>query len=530
MKNILLKTSLKVKIAIIVGIITVIAGITAISYAFSAKDTKPEETDAIVEISVIEEIPEEIPEKPIEEEEEEISEENQEEKEEDVAPPKTVTYQNKTIEIPKSTVATVNSNEDAEKNKKTGGEEVSQEKAEEMFENVGQKSMGIDVSAHQGKIDWAKVKQSGVDFAIIRCGFRGQTEGKIYEDTYFKTNVSKATANGIKVGSYFYSTAINETEALEEAAWVVNKIAPYHITYPVVYDFEDFGRYRCQGVSGKEGTQNALAFLNYVKSAGYEPMMYANKNDITNKMSRSSFTCKFWLAHYTEQTDYKGSFNMWQYTSKGSVPGIAGRVDMNIAYFNYGKVAEPKHTHEYKTLVGKEKEPTCESEGNKTLRCSCGETKTEYKPQLGHSFTEWEIAKDPTIENEGIQKRTCTRCGKEETKKLDKLPKPTQTPEPIETTKPEEPCTHIYVLSDKKQATCLEDGYEIKKCTRCNNEERIILKKVGHIEGEWIIDKEATEQEEGTRHQICISCRETLKIEKIPIKEKEENKVISEEM
>ena len=96
-----------------------------------------------------------------------------------------------------------------------------------------------------------------------------------------------------------------------------------------------------------------------MKSKGYEPMMYANKNDITRKMSRSSFSCKFWLAHYTENTDYKGSFNMWQYTSNGHVPGISGRVDMNIAYFNYGKVAEAKHTHNYNTLVGKENPATC---------------------------------------------------------------------------------------------------------------------------------------------------------------------------
>ena len=267
------------------------------------------------------------------------------EKEEEV-----VKFQDKEVKVPKSKVSSVNSAEDGEKNKKTGGDAVSQDQAQTMFENVGQKSMGIDVSHHQGRINWAQVKASGVEFAMIRVGYRGQTSGGIYEDAYFKTNVTGAVANGIKVGIYFYSTAVNENEALEEAAWVVKKIAPYRITFPVVYDFEDFNAYRCANVGGAQATSNALTFLNFVKANGYEPMMYANKNDITTRMSRGSFGCKFWLAHYTSQTDYTGNVNMWQYTSKGTVPGISGWVDMNIAYFNYGTVAEPKHTHSFTEL------------------------------------------------------------------------------------------------------------------------------------------------------------------------------------
>ena len=142
-----------------------------------------------------------------------------------------VTIGNKKIEVVKSTVAPVNSAEDAEAGKKNGGEAVSQSQAEAMFENVGTKSFGIDVSAHNGKINWAAVKAAGVDFAIIRCGFRGQSVGKIYEDAYFKTNVSGAAANGIKVGIYFYSTAINENEAFEEAAWVISKALVPEMTY-----------------------------------------------------------------------------------------------------------------------------------------------------------------------------------------------------------------------------------------------------------------------------------------------------------
>lgn len=344
-----------------------------------------------------------------------------------------ITYNDKKIKVPKSTVAAANSSEDAERNKKKGGAAVDQGQANEMFQNEGTHSNGIDVSAHQGRINWAQVAASGVDFAMIRCGFRGQTAGSIYEDAYFKSNVAGATANGIKVGIYFYSTAVNENEALEEAAWVVKMISTYRITYPVVYDFEDFGAYRCANVGGAQATSNALTFLNFVRANGYEPMMYANKNDITTRMSRGSFNCKFWLAHYTTQTDYKGSVNMWQYTSRGSVPGISGNVDMNVAYFSYGSTAAPKHTHNYTELVkGSFKDSTCTQTGTKTLRCSCGDTKTETIPLKAHTFGNWITVTKPTVEAEGLMKRTCSGCGKEETKKIAKLPPP-------ETEEPEDP-------------------------------------------------------------------------------------------
>ncbi len=328
-----------------------------------------------------------------------------------------VKFGDKEVTVPKSKVSSVNSAEDGEKDKKKGGDKVSQEEAQTMFENVGQKSMGIDVSHHQRNIDWAKVRASGVEFAMIRVGYRGQTSGGIYEDAYFKKNVQGAVANGIKVGVYFYSTAINETEALEEAAWVVKKIAPYSITFPVVYDFEDFNRYRCANVGGAQATSNANTFLNYVKSQGYEPMMYANKNDITTKMSRSSFSCKFWLAHYTSRTDYTGNVNMWQYTSKGTVPGISGWVDMNIAYFNYGTSAPPKHTHDFNEEVKNSTVlATCGKDGSKVMMCSCGDKETVVLKATGeHKYGSWEVTKEATSENDGEKTRICSVCKKEDT-------------------------------------------------------------------------------------------------------------------
>lgn len=394
----------------------------------------------------------------------------------------TVTFEDKEVKIPTSKVSSLNSSEDAESNKKTGGSVVSQKETESMFENVGTKSMGIDVSHHQGKIDWAQVKASGVEFAIIRVGYRGQTSGGIYEDAYFKTNITGAIANGIKVGVYFYSTAVNENEALEEAAWVVRKISTYNITYPVVYDFEDFNAYRCANVGGAQATSNALTYLSFVKSNGYEPMMYANKGDITSRMSRGSFPCKFWLAHYTSQTDYTGNYNMWQYTSKGTVPGISGYVDMNIAYFSYGNVAAAKHTHSFTEEVKNSYvAPTCTTDGSKVLRCSCGDTETEKITALGHTWSKWEGKIIPTVDKEGLEVRKCSTCKKEETQTIDKLETNTNTNtdsntntntntntdtnNTTENNTVDTPHTHKWEESSRIDATCTSNGKITYKCS-----------------------------------------------------------------
>lgn len=430
-----------------------------------------------------------------------------------------VEFEGKEVKIPKSKVASANSSEDGERNRKKGGASVSQDQANNMFENVGQKSMGIDVSAHQGSINWAQVRASGVEFAMIRCGFRGQTAGSIYEDAYFRTNVAGATANGIKVGIYFYSTAVNEQEALEEAAWVVKQISTYRITYPVVYDFEDFGRYRCANVGGAQATSNALTFLNFVRANGYEPMLYANKNDITTRFSRGSFNCKFWLAHYTTQTDYSGSFNMWQYTSQGSVPGIAGNVDMNIAYFNYGTTAPAKHTHNFSELVkGSLKDATCTANGSKVLRCSCGDTETQTIPALGHQFGAWKTVKPATTEEEGLKERVCSRCQYKESQKIDKLKD--------ENNNNNTSHTHDYsIVVSEKKATCTEKGNQVLKCSLCDETKEIELPVTAHTPSDWIIEKEATSIENGLKYKKCTVCDTRLEDAIIPATGEVENQV-----
>lgn len=505
--------SIKTKLIIILIQIIILSALIEIIF-FNKQNTKTELTSATSKnLGIEEEVVLEVKEEIVVVAQDTTIDESLKEKEEEV-----VKFEDKEVKVPKSKVSSVKSSEDAETNKKTGGDKVSQDQAQTMFENVGQKSMGIDVSHHQGKIDWAQVKASGVEFAIIRVGYRGQTSGGIYEDAYFKTNMKGAIANGIKVGVYFYSTAINENEALEEAVWVVKKIAPYSITYPVVYDFEDFNAKRCINVDGAQATSNALTYLNFVKANGYEPMMYASKNDITKRMSRSSFNCKFWLAHYTSQTDYTGNVNMWQYTSKGTVPGISGWTDMNIAYFNYGTVAAPKHTHDYKEEVKNSyKAPTCEKAGSKVMACSCGEKENKTIEALGHDWDEWEITTKPTRDEIGIKTRICKICEKEETKEIDKLKENeninanenmntnmntntntntnsdsnneqnvntnTNTSE-NDSENSQIPSTHTHTMVEvsKTDATCTEDGIINKKCSdpTCNATDTETIQATGH--------------------------------------------------
>ncbi|MBR3697445.1 MAG: glycoside hydrolase family 25 protein [Clostridia bacterium] len=411
---------------IIIAVVIVIGILTGTYLAFTNEETEDsiEETIATEfqenEIIVVPINPEATVTSNTHPEDEEIKKLEQE-----AEPEKTVKYQNKEVVIPKTKVASANSTEDSQK-QKTGGETISAEQAVSQFENDGQ-SVGIDVSAHQGVIDWKQVKDSGIEFAMIRCGFRGNSEGGIFQDRYFKDNINGAVKNGVFVGIYFYSTAVNEDEAIQEAAWVVNTIKSYRITYPVAYDFEDFGKYRCAGVSGEQATSNAIAFLNYVKSSGYTPMMYSNKSDISSRFNKARLSSyKFWLAHYTTNTNYTGSYQMWQYTSNGSVSGISSRVDMNIAYFRFSSVAEPKHTHDFTngTIIttSDSKVATCTENGIKYIRCKdCSESQKIEIPAFGHNFDNWEIVEEATTEKEGKEVRKCKNCNVVEERIIKKL-------------------------------------------------------------------------------------------------------------
>lgn len=206
-------------------------------------------------------------------------------------------------------------------------------------------SLGIDISTWQGMIDWKKVKQSGISFAMIRVGFRRMDSGAIAMDGRFLANIKGAIANNINVGIYFFSMAKNSSEALEEARWVANVIKDYDITYPVAIDTEIFNRHRLKGVSYSTLTNNALVFCEYMRKMGYTPMIYSYLNAFNKYFDTAKFSKeRIWLAQFNDKVTYKGNYHMWQYTSDGSVPGIAGRVDMDVAYFSVTNDVTKKST------------------------------------------------------------------------------------------------------------------------------------------------------------------------------------------
>ena len=214
---------------------------------------------------------------------------------------------------------------------------------------------GIDVAKYQGTIDWAEVANSGVEFAMVRVGYRKQENGEITPDTNARYNLQEAAKYGIKLGAYFFSTAISEEEAIAEANWVADFIAPYPITYPVAYNCENFGEpeSRQYRLSKRERTDNAIAFLKQIEKRGYEGMFYASKNEMEGdekwQVSRIEPDYKIWVAQYpaepypaTEKSSYSRTHQMWQYTRDGVVPGISEPVDIDVAYFGYDGVKEPK--------------------------------------------------------------------------------------------------------------------------------------------------------------------------------------------
>lgn len=195
---------------------------------------------------------------------------------------------------------------------------------------------GIDVSSHQGKIDWSLVAQDGVEFAMIRVGFRGYgKEGKLVADEYFENNIEEAKRNGIKVGVYFFSQAINEEELLEEAQLVLDSIAPYQLDCPVVYDVERVSgsNARMNALTVEERTALSLLFCETVEKAGYKPMLYHNTEMGALLLDIAAFEkYEKWYASYNSKMFYPYEYKVWQYSEKGRVNGIKGDVDLNISF------------------------------------------------------------------------------------------------------------------------------------------------------------------------------------------------------
>ena len=200
--------------------------------------------------------------------------------------------------------------------------------------SAGSGSLGIDVSKYQPSINWAAVKSSGVDYVIIRCGYRGSSTGALIEDPYFKSHIKGAKAAGLKVGVYFFTTAVTEAEAVEEASMCAYLCNGYGLDFPIFMDCESSPRAGYNGMSASQRTAIIKAFCNTVRSAGYSAGVYANKTWLSSYMNAGELSgYKIWLAQYNSAPTYSGKYDMWQYTSKGSVNGISGYVDMNKCYY-----------------------------------------------------------------------------------------------------------------------------------------------------------------------------------------------------
>ena len=199
-------------------------------------------------------------------------------------------------------------------------------------------SSGIDVSSHQGEIDWAQVADAGIDFAIIRVGYRGMVEGGLFLDDYFAYNMENALANGIRVGVYFFSQATTEKEAEEEAALVLEAIEPYDVTYPVVFDWEPgkMENARTENMSGDVLNGCAAAFCAQIQAAGYIPAVYFNL-DTGYMLYDPGIISDYcvWFAQYDQTPDYYYEFSIWQYSCTGTVPGISTAVDLDLSFVRF---------------------------------------------------------------------------------------------------------------------------------------------------------------------------------------------------
>lgn len=316
-------------------------------------------------------------------------------------------------------------------------------------------TLGIDVARYQGTINWKKVAESGVDFAMIRVGYRELITGKIVADSNAKYNMQEATKYGIKIGAYFFSTAISKEEAVEEANWVADYIAKYQITYPVVYNCEGYedAENRQYSLSKTERTDFAIAFLNKIEERGYTPMFYASKNEMKSdakwEVSRLEKQYKIWVAQYpgtpypqTEKSSYTGKHAMWQYTNNGTVPGINKPVDMNVAYFGFKETQGPQDSE-------KPEDVTADIEANMKFRevdetvTAKERTNLRDKPSQGsdaqviYTLTNGETAKRTGISDSGwsrVEFKGLVLYAVSSYLTTDLTPKPSEEPEP-----PEEP-------------------------------------------------------------------------------------------
>lgn len=190
--------------------------------------------------------------------------------------------------------------------------------------------IGIDVSKWQGQINWEEVKNAGVEFVIIRIGYQAGYDEECVVDPYFIENIEGAKAQGLDIGIYFYSYAKNTNQATEQAEWVKEQLSGYDISLPIAFDWESWSSFNKTGMSFNTINKVASTFLEVLSNAGYQGMLYSSKNYLVNIWYPTKY--KTWLAHYTDKTNYEGSYYIWQMCETGKVSGINGDVDIDIMY------------------------------------------------------------------------------------------------------------------------------------------------------------------------------------------------------
>lgn len=204
--------------------------------------------------------------------------------------------------------------------------------------------LGVDVSEYQGDINWAEVKDAGIDFALLRLGYRGTTQGLLNLDEKFEQNFQGATDAGVFVGVYFFSQAVSESEARAEADFVIETLGGRKTAYPIVFDWEPpvpsdqlpAETLRAYDVKGTEATKFGAAFCERIKEAGYRPCVYTNKYMAYTFFDLDQWKdYDLWYAEYEKAPSLYYDFRIWQYTDAGTVPGIEGGVDVNICFKPY---------------------------------------------------------------------------------------------------------------------------------------------------------------------------------------------------
>lgn len=207
--------------------------------------------------------------------------------------------------------------------------------------SAGETKMGIDVSAHQGAIDWARVKEAGVEFVFVRIGYRGYVDGKLYADERARENIRGAKQAGIAVGAYLFSQAVSVEEALEEAAFALGQLEGISLDMPLVFDWEYVSETaRTAEVTRRMLTDCTAAFCRTVEESGYDAMVYFNLSQARDLLHLEELTAYgFWLAMYDVKGQFPCDVDLWQYTSTGKIPGIEGNVDINMMFLHKKQIS-----------------------------------------------------------------------------------------------------------------------------------------------------------------------------------------------